>query len=86
MLKTNKQKKQEFVNLLCNVLDGLDEFPKPLKMIAKTAAKQIDENKIDEILDGTLDFLAEAFTKIEGIRKDETPQLELVENKKQLRA
>lgn len=67
-MPTNKQKKEQFIRLLTSIVDGLDDFPKPLKMLAKTAAKQIDEHKIDSIIDGTLDFLANAYEQVEAIK------------------
>jgi hypothetical protein len=53
--------------LLIETLDGLD-LPKPIKSLGKAALKQLDENKIDSILVGTLDFLANAYAKIEAIQ------------------
>ncbi|HEV7738628.1 MAG TPA: hypothetical protein VGO47_14805 [Chlamydiales bacterium] len=53
--------------MLIETLDGLD-LPKPIKSLGKAALKQLDENKIDSILVGTLDFLANAYAKIEAIQ------------------
>jgi hypothetical protein len=67
MQKSNKEKKDLFSRLLIETLDGLD-LPKPIKSLGKAALKQLDENKIDSILVGTLDFLANAYAKIEAIQ------------------
>jgi hypothetical protein len=56
-------------------------MPKGIKMLVGAAAKQIDEDTIDETLDSILDFLSNAFVEIEKIRGvDIIPRMGTPEN------
>lgn len=78
MAKPNKQKKQELSHLLIEILDELKGMPKGVSMLAKAAVKALDEDKVDEVIDGAMDMFAKAFTELEKIKADENV-LHLVE-------
>lgn len=70
--KTNKQKKLELQLLLTNIVNQLaPSMPKGIPSLVKAIVKQIDENEIDNILNGIKDFLANAFEMVERIQSDE---------------
>lgn len=49
-------------------------MPKGIGMLVKAVIKTIDENKIDEILNGILDFLGNTYVHIERILADTDEQ------------
>lgn len=71
MQKSNKQKKAELQLLINSVVNSVsDSMPKGVNMLVKSIVKTIDEDKIDDILNGIKDFCASIFTHIERIQGD----------------
>lgn len=81
MQKSNAQKKAELQFLLTSIVNETsDNMPKGIGMLVKAITRQIDEQKIDEILDGILDFLSKAYVHVEKIRAEEIEVKQLEEH------
>lgn len=66
--------------MLTNIVGQLSEsMPKGMSMLVRAITKQIDEDKIDEILTGILDWLGSSYEAIEKIQAD-IPDEKLLES------
>ena len=76
MQLTNKEKKERLQFLISDIVNQVsDKMPKGVPMLIRSVVKQIPDDKVDETIDGALQFLAGAYVELEKIRNVPDEQL-----------